>query len=74
MYNKMGCYRFRQKKHRGKNVYGLHSGVEKNETGSKKGGQREMKKRLMMVMVAMGMACSLMACGLSGNSKIQKKL
>lgn len=27
-----------------KNVYGLHSGVEKNETGSKKGGQREMKK------------------------------
>ena len=28
-----------------------------------------MKKRLMMVMVAMGMACSLMACGLSGNTK-----
>lgn len=32
-----------------------------------------MKKRLMMVMVAMGMACSLMACGLSGNTQDSEK-
>lgn len=32
-----------------------------------------MKKRLMMVMVAMGMACSLMACGLLGNTQDSEK-
>ena len=32
-----------------------------------------MKKRLIMVMVAMGMACSLMACGLSGNTQDSEK-
>lgn len=32
-----------------------------------------MKKRLMMVVVAMGMACSLMACGLSGNTQDSEK-
>ncbi len=59
-----------EKKHRGKNVYGLHSGVEKNETGSKKGGQREMKKkRLMMVM-----CCGIMILGnLSGCNAMKTK-
>ena len=52
-----------------KNVYGLHSGVEKNETGSKKGGQREMKKRLMMVM-----CCGIMILGnLSGCNAMKTK-
>lgn len=60
-------------KHCGKDLYGSYSSAEKNEAGSKKGGQREMKKRLIMVMVAMGMACSLMACGLSGNTQDSEK-
>ena len=48
---------------------GVVSGVEKNETGSKKGGQREMKKRLMMVM-----CCGIMILGnLSGCNAMKTK-
>lgn len=56
-------------KHCGKDLYGSYSSVEKNETGSKKGGQREMKKRLMMVM-----CCGIMILGnLSGCNAMKTK-
>ena len=56
-------------KHCGKDLYGSYSSVEKNEAGSKKGGQREMKKRLMMVM-----CCGIMILGnLSGCNAMKTK-
>ena len=56
-------------KHCGKDLYGSYSSVEKNEAGSKKGGQREMKKRLIMVM-----CCGIMILGnLSGCNAMKTK-
>lgn len=54
-------------------TYMDHIAVLRKMKQDQKGRTKRNEKRLMMVMVAMGMACSLMACGLSGNTQDSEK-